>query len=78
MMKKTCNHCGDTVHIAERGERLKGYETPLEHLDRTGHAWNEPEVRVCNDCEHVWPYKGNADLPTCPRCKGKRTRKAND
>ena len=32
----------------------------------------------CDDCEYYWFYKGGADKPTCPNCKGKRTRKAND
>ena len=76
MKEVTCNHCGDSVYLADRGERLEGYETPFEHFERTGHAWNEPKIRVCDDCDHLWPYKGSADKPTCPRCKGKRTRKA--
>ena len=78
MMKKTCNHCGDTVCVPQRGEMVVSGETPLEHLERTGHAWNQPELRVCEDCEHVWPYKGSADLPTCPCCKGKRTTNAKE
>lgn len=41
MKERTCRHCDDSVYLAERGERLEGYETPLEHLERTGHAWNE-------------------------------------
>jgi hypothetical protein len=30
-------------------------------------------LRRCDDCGNVWPYTGDADLPTCPNCKGKRT-----
>jgi len=44
MIERNCNHCGDSVYLAERGERLEGYETPLEHMDRTGHSPRSPEV----------------------------------
>ena len=73
MNELTCNICGDAVYLAERGERLEGYETPRQHLDRTGHDPRQPETRACEDCGNVWPYSGDADLPTCPNCKGKRT-----
>jgi len=74
MKELTCNHCGDSVYLADRGERLEGYETPLEHLERTGHAARSPKTMVCEDCGNVWPYTGDADRPTCPNCRGKRVR----
>ena len=73
MKQATCNHCSDTVCVPERGERVINGETPMEHFERAGHAYNSPETRVCNDCEYVWPYTGKSDQPTCPNCKGKRT-----
>lgn len=30
-------------------------------------------LRECQDCDNVWPYTGDADRPTCPNCRGKRT-----
>lgn len=27
----------------------------------------------CADCGNRWMYGGNADRPTCPNCRGKRT-----
>ena len=27
----------------------------------------------CDDCGYVWAYTGNAEHPTCSKCKGKRT-----
>lgn len=78
MKELTCNHCGDAVYLAERGEMLEGYETPLEHLDRTGHAARSPVTMVCNDCGNVWPYTGSADRPTCPNCAGKSVEPADD
>lgn len=32
----------------------------------------------CADCDHLWPYTGDADRPTCPECKGKRTSPVDD
>jgi uncharacterized protein (DUF983 family) len=31
-------------------------------------------IRTCRACGHTWAYLGDADRPTCPGCKGKRTR----
>lgn len=73
MKEKTCRHCGDTVVLAERGETVVNGQTPIEHLEETGHAWNAPTVRVCNECGHVWPYTGRSERPTCPTCNGKNT-----
>ena len=73
MKERSCNHCEDSVYLAERGEQLDGYETPVEHLERTGHAYNEPVPYKCHDCGNVWGYSGNADRPTCSFCRGKRT-----
>lgn len=78
MKEIQCNHCDESVHLRDKGERLKGYETPLEHMERTGHSPRSPEVRKCNGCENVWPYTGNADRPTCPNCAGKRTEPVGD
>lgn len=30
-------------------------------------------LRECIDCGNVWAYTGDADRPTCPGCRGKRT-----
>ncbi len=75
MIERSCNHCDDSVYLAEGGESLEGYETPLDHLERTGHAYNEPVIRKCLDCGNVWGYSGDSDRPTCsnPNCRGKRT-----
>lgn len=73
MKERTCNHCGESVYLAERGEQLDGYETPVEHLERTGHAYNEPTPYKCLDCGNVWGYTGKAEHPTCSFCRGKRT-----
>lgn len=73
MKKRTCNHCGDAVYLAESGEHFDGHETPFEHYERTGHAFNQPVIRRCLDCDYVWGYSGNSDRPTCANCRGKRT-----
>lgn len=74
MREKTCVNCGETVVVADAGETVTSGETPREHLDRTGHAHiHEPEPRTCEDCGYLWMYGGDADLPTCPNCRGKRT-----
>lgn len=73
MKERTCRHCGDEVVLAERGETVTGGETPVEHMERTGHAWNEPRLFQCNDCGNVWGYTGSAETPTCSNCRGKRT-----
>jgi len=78
MKEIQCNHCGEKVYLRDRGERLEGYETPVEHMERTGHSPRSPEVRTCNDCGNVWPYTGSADRPTCPNCRGKRTEPTAD
>jgi len=77
MKEITCNHCGESVYLRERGERLEGYETPLQHMERTGHSPQSPVPHQCNDCGNVWPYTGSADAPTCPHCRGKRTEPVN-
>ena len=77
MKERTCNHCGESVYLASPGEQLEGYETPMEHFERKGHAFNSPQMFQCNDCENVWPYTGNADVPTCSNCRGKRTEPLN-
>ena len=30
-------------------------------------------LRKCEGCGNVWAYSGDADRPTCPNCRGKRT-----
>lgn len=30
-------------------------------------------LRECQDCGNTWAYTGDADRPTCPDCRGKRT-----
>jgi ribosomal protein S27AE len=71
MKEISCNHCGDSVYLADKDERLEGYETPLQHMERTGHSPKSPVIYQCNDCENVWPYTGNAERPTCSNCGGK-------
>jgi hypothetical protein len=78
MKELTCNTCGESVYLADTGERLEGYETPLEHLDRTGHAARAPVMMACEDCGNVWAYTGDADRPSCSNCRGKRTHPAAD
>lgn len=80
-----CNVCGETTYLLERGEKRVGEsskETPLEHMQRTGHDPREPpgpyEQRACQDCGNVWWYKGSADRPTCSNCRGKNTEVVDD
>jgi len=74
MKEIICNHCGDSVYLADKGEQLEGYETPLAHLERTGHSARSPVPHKCNACGNVWPYTGDLDEPTCPNCRSKKTR----
>jgi len=78
MMKKiNCNHCDDAVILADgAGEKVTRGETPLEHMNRTGHSPKSPVMYQCNDCGNVWGYTGDADRPTCSNCRGKRTEPA--
>jgi len=74
MQTLTCAVCGETLVVGlDTGSADD--ETPREHHARTGHnpRKQETETRACEDCGNVWPYSGDADLPTCPNCKGKRT-----
>jgi len=77
MKEIECNTCGEPTYLLGRGEiqvRETSKETPLNHLNRTGHdprQLSEQERRQCNVCENVWWYEGDADRPTCPNCKGK-------
>lgn len=74
MKKIECVRCGDTVVLAnEIGEKVTCGETPVEHLERTGHSPRQPTLRKCNDCGNIWPYSGSADRPTCPNCDRKDT-----
>lgn len=72
-----CNTCGEITYILERGEkqvRETSKETPLDHMERTGHDPRQPpkrERRACNECGNVWWYQGDGERPTCPNCKGK-------
>ena len=74
MRQEACKHCGDVVCVPQKGEEVINGETPLEHLERTGHAYNSAEIHVCEVCGYVWPYTGESNQPTCPNCKGKRTK----
>lgn len=81
MKQIKCNTCKETTYILECDEthvQDSSKETPLQHLKRTGHAPRERagERRACLDCYNVWRYGGDADRPTCPECKGKRTEPA--
>jgi len=74
MKKLECNHCDETVVLADGvGEMVTSGETPLEHMRRTGHSPKSPVTMICEDCGNVWPYTGNADRATCSNCRGKRT-----
>lgn len=79
MKQVKCVHCDDAISIPEKGEQIVNGETPLEHIERTGHPHvREPRPFSCDDCGNVWPYTGNADRPTCPNCKGKRAEPVDD
>lgn len=74
MRKFDCAHCGDTVVVPDGNEQVVQGETPLEHLDRTGHNWKrEPRLTACSHCGFSWYYTGSADRATCPNCKAKAT-----
>jgi len=78
MKKITCNDCGAELVLAERGETVTRGETPLEHMNETGHTPRGPTTYRCNDCGNVWPYSGDADRVTCPNCRGKNTQPADE
>lgn len=70
--ERTCVRCGDTVVLADQGETITQGETPLEHMERTGHTHvREPKPMACEHCGNVWMYSGDADRITCPNCRGK-------
>jgi ribosomal protein S27E len=72
MREIECVKCCDTVVVAERGESITEGETPIEHMERTGHAHvREPVPTGCSDCGNIWMYGGNADRATCPNCRSK-------
>jgi len=72
MRTSDCAHCGDTVVVPDDGEQVVDGETPLEHLDRTGHNWKrEPRLTACSKCGFAWYYTGSADRATCPNCRTK-------
>jgi len=74
MKELTCNHCGETlVLVDDAGEVVVSGETPLGHMERTGHTPKSPVPYKCNDCGNVWHYTGDYDRPTCSNCLGKRT-----
>jgi Zn finger protein HypA/HybF involved in hydrogenase expression len=74
MKQLECNVCGESVVMADRGEMVERGETPVEHMERTGHSPRRPQVAVCDDCGNVWNYTGSAETPTCSNCRGKNTR----
>jgi len=72
MKKVTCDRCDDEVVVADREEDVVNGETPVEHLNRTGHAHRrEPRLTGCSKCGSVWYYTGDANRATCPDCKTK-------
>jgi len=72
MKRIECDHCGSVVVIAERAETVTKGETPVEHLERTGHSHvREPQMTGCPNCENIWMYGGDADRATCPNCHSK-------
>ena len=72
MKRQECVHCGETVVVADDGETVTGGETPVAHLQRTGHAHiREPRPTGCPHCGYLWMYSGEADMATCPNCRGK-------
>lgn len=72
MKRVGCDQCDDTVVIVEKGETVTNGETPVEHMERTGHAHKrEPRLTACPNCEFAWYYTGSADRATCPNCRGK-------
>jgi ribosomal protein S27E len=72
MKQIACDHCGETVVVPQQGETVVSGETPLEHLDRTGHNYKrKPRLTACDECGFAWYYTGSADRATCPNCKAK-------
>lgn len=75
MRQVECVECVDTVSIPEKGEQIVSGETPLEHIERTGHPHvREPRPLACDDCGYLWMYTGDSERPTCPNCRGKKVR----
>lgn len=76
MHEFNCVHCGEKVVVAGNmeGEVIVEGETPVEHMNRTGHApVSEPRPTGCPHCGNLWMYQGSADRATCPKCRGKAT-----
>jgi len=72
MKQIECVNCDDIISIPEKGEQIINGETPLEHIQRTGHPHvHEPRPTGCPDCGYLWMYTGDADRATCPNCRGK-------
>lgn len=72
MREQDCVHCGDTVVVPEDGEQIVHGETPIEHVERTGHTHvREPRPTGCPHCGNLWMYTGGAERATCPNCRGK-------
>lgn len=55
---------GPDVYVVEKP---RGMMTICEECDTDPYQ--------CDDCGNRWMYGGNADRPTCPQCRGKRTEK---
>jgi predicted Zn-ribbon and HTH transcriptional regulator len=73
MKTVNCDHCDETVVVPGKAEEevISG-ETPLEHMERTGHPHKrEPRLTACDNCGFAWYYTGSADRATCPNCRGK-------
>lgn len=74
MKRQDCDYCDGTVVIAEDGEKITQGETPVEHMERTGHPHKrEPRLTACRHCGFAWWYTGTGDRATCPECGGKNT-----
>lgn len=77
MKQFECVHCGDTITVADKDEQIVDGETPLEHIERTGHPHvYEPRPTGCQYCGYLWMYSGTVTEEsnqriTCPNCKSK-------
>jgi len=59
----------DYRQLAEEGKRARCGEDDCDALVTRKLV----PLYECGDCENIWAYTGEAERPTCPNCRGKRT-----
>lgn len=59
-------------------KKLATVKLPLQGIEKIEEKYglgevkkNGPIMLMCPKCNHIWPYNGRIDVPTCPNCQGK-------